>query len=77
MVELPRPRFGGEGGAGKPGVVSERCDAPARVVGQKLEIEQSASAAGKTGQHGFPPGLVLVTVRELDVRVDEGNCTFI
>lgn len=69
MLELPRPRPGRQRRPREAGVVPERRHAAARVVGQKLEVEQGAAAAGEARQHRLPAGLVLVAVRELDVGV--------
>jgi hypothetical protein len=57
----------------KSGMEPERGDPSARGVGEELEVVQGSSSESEPTEDVGPAALVLVAVRELDVRVGEGS----
>ncbi len=54
-------------------MVPERSNAAAGRVLQELEVVERPAAAGEAREGALPAGLALVAVRELDVRVVQGE----
>ncbi|KAI9777882.1 MAG: hypothetical protein M1816_004390 [Peltula sp. TS41687] len=76
MSELMGPSEERNRCAGVSGVVSESGDAPARGVGQELDVIQSVAASFEAGEIAIPVLLAFVIVPELDVGVVKRDWDF-